>query len=394
MAKQRLDRVELGRITTENIYTRDGSLLVKEGTIISYDLLSKLKRHKVAYQDILSEISIAHKEPDTISPEQMDKSIDAVSTVFQDVLSPKKVTSESAIPEKNVALVKKVVESLLDTINSSEELLYRVSEVMDADDYTYRHSVNVTVLTILTAKAMGYVEQEIKEIAMGALLHDIGKALIPGDLLQSNARLTPDEQAIMKDHPELGYELVKDMDLPHSVKQIIRLHHEKLDGSGYPMGLKGLDIPRYVRLVTVCDMYDAMTTTRSYRKRMPLHTALEILMRDAVYKIDSEVYRQMTSTICLYPTGLGVVLSDGRIGIVSKYRHMNPTRPVVQIVEFDIHKGNVDVEELDLEKNKVLFIVDTWNVNSFRNDFRKVLEDKPFYELEEKEQSQYTYSIS
>lgn len=395
MVDRRLDGIELGHVTAENIYSKDGSLLVKEGTIISYELISKLKKHKVNYRDILSEISTEYKAPDLVSPEELDASMCAVQTVFEDVMDPETIRTESAIPEDNIDLVKKVVDSLMDTLSSSEELLYRVSEVIGVDDYTYRHSVNVTILTILTAKAMGYTEPEIRQIALGALLHDIGKALVPAELLKKTDKLTAEEVIEMKKHPALGYELVKNMtSLPNSVKDIIHMHHEKIDGSGYPRGISGLDIPKHVRLVTVCDMYDAMTTSRVYRKKMPLHTALEILMNDAVYKIDQEVYRQMTSTICLYPTGMGVVLSDGRIGIVSKYRHSNPTRPIVQIVEFNIAQGDVKVEAVDMAKDRTLFILDSWDVNDFSKDFRNILDDHPFYSLDKKEQERFVKSIS
>lgn len=395
MVNQRLDGIELGHVTAENIYSNDGSLLVKEGTIISYELISKLKKHKVNYRDVLHRLSVANKEADLIPAKDMKESITSVRSVFDSVVSPDGVASGSAIPEDNVELVMKVVETLMDILMSSEELLYRVTEVIGIDDYTYRHSVNVTILSILTAKAMGYVEREIKEIAMGALLHDIGKTMVPGDLIKKEARLTDVETEIMKQHPALGYDLIKDMNLlPKSVKDIVRMHHEKMDGSGYPDGISGLEIPKHVRLVTVCDMYDAMTTTRSYRKRMPLHTALEILMKDSVYKIDPEVYRQMTSTICLYPKGMGVILSNGKVGIVSKYRHQNPTRPVVQIVEFDITSGQVEVEEIDLEVTKTLFIVDTWDVVDFSRDFNRVVDGEPFHAMEECDQLNYTSSIS
>lgn len=395
MVDRRLDGLELGHVTAENIYSNDGSLLVREGTIISYELISKLKKHRVNFKNVLSQISLEYREPDLIPAKELVTSLKTVQTVFEDVLSPDSVSTTSAIPEDNIELVKKVIDALMHTLSSSEELLYHVTEVMGVDEYTYRHSVNVTILSILTAKAMGYAESEIKEIALGALLHDIGKALVPGNLIKKKGRLTSEEETIMKEHPRFGYELVKNIDsLPKSVKDIVRLHHEKLDGSGYPNQISGLAIPRHVRLVTVCDMYDAMTTTRTYRKRMPLHTALEILMKDAVYKIDPEVYRQMTRTIRLFPTGMGVVLSDGRIGIVSKYRHQCPTRPIIHLVDFDIAQGKVQVEVVDLQRTKTLFIIDSWDVNDYSHDYKDKLDDHPFYEMDEDERLKYTSSIS
>ncbi len=394
MVNPRIDGVELGQVTAENIYSRDGNLLVKEGTIISYELISKLKKHKVNYREILTSIAEDFKDGPVIPDEVMIDSADVVKKVFDDVINRDKATPESAIPVENLDLVKRVVEELMALLMNSDDLLYHLSEVMNIDDYTYRHGVNVTILSILTAKAMGYKYGEIHEIAMGALLHDIGKAAVPGALIRKSTRLTPEEIEIIKEHPQLGYELVKDLDaVPKSVKDIIHYHHEKLDGSGYPEGLSGLDIPKHVRLVTVCDMYDAMTTSRSYRKRMPLHTALEILMKDSVYKIDPEVYRQMTGTICLYPKGMGVILSNGKVGIVSEYRHQNPTRPVIQVVDFDLTQGSVNVEAIDLEIIKTLFIIDTWDVSGFSTDFSKSVDKSPFHSLPETERDSYTSSI-
>jgi putative nucleotidyltransferase with HDIG domain len=139
---------------------------------------------------------------------------------------------------------------------------------MDSDNYTYHHSVNVAILSILTAKSMHYSESDIKTIALGALLHDIGKAQVAGGLVQKPGELSSTEKDEMKKHPEYGYQLIKNIPtLSYAVKQIVRLHHEKLDGSGYPLGLSGMEIPNYVRLITVCDMYDAMTADRIYRKK-------------------------------------------------------------------------------------------------------------------------------
>ena len=389
-----LDGFELGHRTMEPIYTRDGHLLVNEGTIVSYELLKKLKKHEIRSIKTLNEFSRNLEEP-TVPEETMEASIRVVKEVFNDVLYSEKISSQNTIPDEHLAMVQEVIQNLLDTIYASEDLLYTVTSLIETDAYTYRHSVNVSILSILTAKSMGYMENEIKEIAMGALLHDIGKAAIGPDLLNKTERLSDEEMTRMKSHPERGYQLVKNMKhVPYAVKQIIRYHHEKLDGSGYPEGMKGLQIPRYVRIVTLCDMYDAMSTTRTYRKKMPIHTTLEILMKDATYKIDPEVYRHMTMRICLFPTGLGVLLSDGQVGIISKYKHQNPTRPNVQIVDMKTTKGKIVTRELNLEIERTLFIIDTWHIQDFDANFNTIFEQDAFNDLSDSEKARFASSLA
>lgn len=394
MTGDKRQELALGYKTAEPIYSRDGHLLLSEGTVISYEILSKLKKHNINYYQTLMELQEETKGEDLIDEATMTSSVNVVKSVFEEVMAKDDKGVKPTIPDDYIQLVTKVIEEIMDILYGSEDLLYTVTELIKSDDYTYRHSVNVTILSILTAKKLGYTELEIKEIALGALLHDIGKALVKDGLIQKEARLSPDEEAEIKRHPELGYKLVKDMDsLPESVKQIILLHHEKLDGSGYPRGITGLSIPKYVRLVTVCDMYDAMTTNRQYRKKMPIYTALEILMKDAVYKIDADIYRKMSSTICIYPHGQGVLLSDGRIGVISYYRHQNPTRPIVKVIDYNLSDRHVDVQDIDLLRQRTLFIIDTWHLDDFKSGYQNLIDKDTFNDLSDKEKNRFSKNI-
>jgi len=377
MTVKKTDELELGAEVKEPILNRDGSLLLNKGAIVNYELVSRLKKHDIDFIDkievVTSEIEVADMVQGlTIDEEKMQTSINVVKEVFASALSDSEGNIRNAIPEQHLTLVKEVIDDIMTIITTSEDLLYRIKDLFDADDYTYRHSVNVCVLSIMTAKALNYNEDEIRNIALGSLLHDIGKAHVKYGLVQKPTPLTEEEKEEMKMHATYGYELVKDMPtLPYSVKQIIRLHHEKCDGSGYPLKLKGMEIPQYVRIVTVCDMYDAMTANRIYRKPMPIHVALEVLMRDCVYKLDRKVYRAMSSTICIFAIGEGVMLSDGRVGIVSGYRHQCPSRPKVKIFDFSTKTGDFDVVEINLEEENTLFIIDTWDVDSFKAFFNR-----------------------
>ncbi len=356
----------LGNEIIEPVYSKQGTMLVKKGTVINNDVLSKLLSHNVDVVYVLNALKKDIKQEGIISEPKMQKSVSIIKNVFDDVMNQEKLGVKAVIPNENVKLVEEVLELLIETLEQADQILYTVVDLLQSDEYTYKHNVNVAILSILTAKALNYKKEDIKHIALGALLHDIGKMRVSPSLINKPSSLTLEERIEVEKHAEFGYEITEMVkQIPFLSKQIIRLHHEKLDGSGYPLGLKGIEIPEYVKIVTVCDMYDAMTTNRVYRAKMPIYKALEHLMSDAVYKIDPLIYRTLTSNICIFPPGSGVVLSDGRIGVVTRFRHANPSRPWVKVINFNDKNNFLDVEEVNLENERTIFILDTWDVELF-----------------------------
>ncbi len=356
----------LGNQIVEPVYSEHGMMLIKKGTVINNDVLAKLLSHNVDVVYVLNALKGNVEKKSMIPEPQMEKSVKAIKRVFDDIMHQEKLGVKAVIPYENVKLVEEVLELLLETLEQADEILYTVVDLLQSDAYTYKHNVNVAILSILTAKALDYKIEDIRHIALGALLHDIGKMRVPQELINKPGALTLEERREVEKHPELGYEITESVSqIPYLAKQIIRLHHEKLDGSGYPLGLKGIEIPEYVKIVTVCDMYDAMTTNRIYRGKMPIYRAMDVLMTEAVYKIDPKIYRTLTSTICIFPPGSGVVLSDGRVGIVSNYRNANPSRPRVRVLNLGSINNYLEVEEINLENERTLFIKDTWDVELF-----------------------------
>lgn len=369
-AKQIKDEL-IGQRIESPIYSKDGYLLLSKGTVVNYSVLSKLKRNSINTADLLNSLSEDITSINTVDDDKMSESLNVVKKVFDDILTKNANGVSSAIPPEHMELVENVVASLVESLSNSKELIYTVSDMAEFASYTYTHSVNVTILSILTAKALNYSKSDINNIALGAFLHDIGKMLVDQTLITKPASLTDDERKKVEKHPKNGYSLIKEIDsISFTTKQIVLLHHEKLDGSGYPFGLKGIEIPEYVRIVTICDMYDAMTTDRVYRGKMPIYKVLEILMTDAVFKIDRKIYRHMSENICIHPPGSGVVLSNGKVGIVSLYRFENPSRPNVRVLDFESDVTDIKVTNLNLEKTQTIFIVDTWDVNELKNGFK------------------------
>lgn len=356
----------LGNEIIEPVYSKHGTMLVKKGTVINNDVLSKLLSHNVDVVYVLNALKKDIKQEGIIPAPKMEKSVTTIKKVFDDIMNQEKLGVKAVIPYENVKLVEEVLELLIETLEQADKILYTVVDLLQSDEYTYKHNVNVAILSILTAKALNYKKEDIKHIALGALLHDIGKMRVSPSLINKPSSLTLEERIEVEKHAQFGYEITEAVSqIPFLSKQIIRLHHEKLDGSGYPLGLKGIEIPEYVKIVTVCDMYDAMTTNRVYRSKMPIYKALEHLMTDAVYKIDPAIYRTLTSNICIFPPGSGVVLSDGRVGVVTHFRHANPSRPRVRVIHLNGKNNYLDIEEVNLENERTLFIQDTWDVDFF-----------------------------
>lgn len=158
-----------------------------------------------------------------------------------------------------------------------------VAVVKTRDKYTDEHSHNVAKYALAVAKSMNLSEEDCSHIYMGCQLHDLGKVYIPNSVLNKNSSLTDEEYEIMKAHPQQGYEVITKLDIFHgtSVADIVRYHHERVDGTGYPLGLKQHEIPIEARIVAVCDAYDAMTTNRSYREAMQPEEALSIIRASA-----------------------------------------------------------------------------------------------------------------
>lgn len=350
-----LDKVESGQKLGRSIYGDSGSLLLGAGITLTDTLIGKLKDNLIYYVYIDDEMSKGIEIKPLIEDLTMIKTVKSIKEVMETSLYENKAKGRSGVvPIKMYRKIMDTIQDLIKELESNEDLLYTVSELMGTDMYTYKHCVNVAVLSILTAKTYGYTEEQVRNIAMGALLHDIGKIEISTELLNKNGDLDEVEMIEVMKHSSYGYEVVKnDSVISSYAKQIVKFHHEKLDGSGYPEGLKGDEIPDYVQIVTISDMFDAMTSDRSYRTRMPVYKTLEILMGEAVFRIRPKILSHFIQNICIYPPGTAVFLTDGREGIVVDYRKKSPDRPIIRILK-DVKRK--EIYEIDLLHELTVFI--------------------------------------
>lgn len=243
---------------------------------------------------------------------------------------------------------------LIEEILSRPDVLVSLNDIGTTDDSTLVHSVNTTVFSLLLGQRMNLSYAELKSIAEGTVLHDIGKTMINPQILYKSGRLNIEEFDVVKQHTILGYELLKKNPILSELSRIISLqHHERLDGSGYPYGLSGNEINISSKIVAIADMYDALTAERCYRKSMTNHQAYEVLSKEAVDKIDAGLLAVFLKNIAIYPNGSLVKLSDGTRAVVKNQNEGLPLRPVVMVI--DDYKGKT-VKLYDLNLAEMLNI--------------------------------------
>lgn len=262
-------------------------------------------------------------------------------------------SKSSVITNKSVSEFSNMAGDVISSVMSSDEILYNMVNIKSYDNYTYSHSLMVSLFSVLIGYNMQMTDKELHEIAMCALMHDIGKIDIPVDIINKKGKLSEEEFAIVKHHPTLAAERL--MSSPLVSMKIIRgieSHHERFDGSGYPYGTCGKDISLYGRILAVADVYDALTSKRSYRDPWNSAEALEYLISLSDIQFDTDVVNSFLSVVAAYPVGSIVKLSNSFIGIVVKNIPGAAMRPTVRIVEPLALRGTD---------------IDLWNDNDYLN---------------------------
>ena len=238
----------------------------------------------------------------------------------------------------NTQKAKSIVAELANNIIENSDAAIWLTNLKSRDEYTAIHSVNVCVLSLAFGKALGLENNQLTELGIGALLHDIGKMYVSLETLNKPGKLTNKEFNTIKLHPVTGYKmLLKSKGLSDNSLDIVKSHHERLDGTGYPDGLKEDEIRYLTRLVTIIDVYDAITSDRVYHDGMTSHEALKSMYEWAPGNFDIQLVQSFIRSIGIFPVGSLVELKSGHIGLVVKTNEEQRLKPVL-IMVMDRHK--------------------------------------------------------
>lgn len=213
------------------------------------------------------------------------------------------------------------------TTISMFDMLHNTRKITDS---TFTHSMNVAIISRMIGMWLDYNQEALDILTLGGLLHDIGKCKIPPEILNKPGRLTANEFALIKHHPSLGYEMIKDQNLSMRVKEITLSHHERCDGSGYPLGLNGDQIDDYANIVAIADVYDAMTADRCYRRGVCPFEVIASFEQDGLEKFKPQFITGFLERIANTYIGNHVLLSNGSMGKIVLINKSHLTRPVIQ----------------------------------------------------------------
>ncbi|MFL0800082.1 MAG: HD-GYP domain-containing protein [Agarilytica sp.] len=263
----------------------------------------------------------------------------------------------------DVTPVAELAEDINNSILNNPNALQCLSQIREKDKYLLEHSVNVGILMSIFSTYLGFDKPTVKELTTGALLHDIGKIRVPSEVLNKPGALSDDEWVEMKRHVVYGQAvLTKSEGISDIAKSICALHHERLDGSGYPMGLVGDDIQIYGRIAAVVDVYDAVTASRCYHEGMSPFKAMKLLLSLADNHFDRSLVYSFIRCMSVYPVGTVVELDNGRLGVVIESNLETPNKPRLRIFYNMTHKHYEKPSLLDLASSSVENeIIKTWH---------------------------------
>ncbi len=321
-----VDCMSVGMIVGENLYNQTGDLLLSRGTALTPEFISAIERLK--YNGIYIEDDLS-KDIDVInivSDRKRANIVKGIKGAF------KELGRGTPNARQTLEAAKSKIEDIVDEICKNPDLMINMVDMKVFDDYTYYHSVNVAILSIVIGVALGLDRGELCNLGYGALLHDIGKVFIDKALLNKKEKLTDEEFRILKEHSLLGYEHIKQgFGVSKSSCMAILDHHERYSGGGYPNGTKGEEISLYGRIISVADVYDALTSDRPYRKAMIPAEAIEYIMASTEVLFDPKIVAVFVKKIAPYPVGTCVKLSNGLVGIVLENREELCLRPRLRI---------------------------------------------------------------
>lgn len=311
MRFMRTQDIKPGMVTAKSIYDNSGTLLIPANhTITDDDIMQMLTLNCVGI--CIYDMQLDSGESNSIMTRQ--ERTQAVST-------------EKTIDiDKVVFYTNQIVSETL----SRSDLSRNLQDMRLHHNATYNHCINVSLYATACGIGLGMQLKELQDLAAAAMLHDIGKNAIDISILDKSGKLTLEERNIINEHPVLGCEILcKNLSISTAVKAGVLSHHENEDGSGYPQGLKDNDIPLIAKIIHVADVYDALCSKRSYKDNYQVSECIEFLLSHCGTMFDICVVRTFIKYLVVYPVGVDVELSDGRIARVIKNRARFIQRPVV-----------------------------------------------------------------
>lgn len=353
-----IDELIGNEILAVPVMSNDEKVLIQSDTVLREEFIERLREYGIE--------SVYIKDADEIRKEKKAKADNqtasyTIEETFEESQNVIKQVLSKHIYKHNEELkkVSEEAESVIDNILSEPNVVEAVTEIRNISTDMYSHCLNVCILSTIMAIRLKMNERQIRNVSKGAILHDIGLKYITTNYIDRNTdEMTSEEQLEYKKHTVYGYSSIQEEEwLPEPVKEIILLHHEQMDGEGFPFRQKGDKLRNEVKLVALCDVFDSLISGIG-NKKVKMYEAVENIKAYVGTKFDPTIASKFLETVAAYPVGVKVVLSNGEVGEVIRQNREALERPVIKVTGM-ADGSNCEEKEVDLLKALTLFIVDT-----------------------------------
>lgn len=356
--------VESGMVLGKDVLSKNGEILLAKGIEITSAVTIRrlLNQHGVALITVEKEKTLPAIEEITYERQVIDplEGIEdqEVIRVINEITENREVIKESfdkfvrgeKVEKKDI---EKRIEDTLEVFKKSANIFQIMQNVKYLDDITYSHCHNVSLISYTIGRWLDLKENDLRDLALAGMLIDIGKVQIDQKLLNKKGQLTEDELWDLRNHSILSHEIIKDYDfISERVKRAVLLHHERMDGSGYPLGIKGDEIPLFARIIAVADVYNALTSDRPYRDKKTPFAAIKILETEYMGKLDTSILYLFLRRIASNYIGQRILLNNEQRGEIIFIPQHNIYRPIIKI------QDSQEVIDLSEKQNMHLDIVE------------------------------------
>jgi HD-GYP domain-containing protein (c-di-GMP phosphodiesterase class II) len=371
MRRVETSQLQSGDRLGQDVYTLAGGLpLLRAGVRISDSYRQALERSGILAVWIDDGLSEGIEPLEVVGDATKARANAAIRDALKDVS--RTFATGGTLPAATIEEIKAVAEMIVSDIAANIHSALALNDLASADGYTLKHSLAVTTiglsLGLRVMRKYGWIDAEgfqrydriedrLVALGTGLLLHDIGKLAVPDEILQKAGPLDEAEWQAMRTHPTAGVQILQKAEgISPLSRAVVRSHHERWDGSGYPDGISGDDIHQFARIAAVADVFDALTSERSYRSALPMDRGCDFIVNRSGTAFDPQVVDVFQSVVAPYPPGSGVVLSDGSHALVKQVRQHGVRRPIVRVVT-DASGALVTPREVDLSRVPDLSIV-------------------------------------
>ncbi|KEI06445.1 HD family phosphohydrolase [Clostridium sp. K25] len=338
-----INRVYEGEILGKNIFTNDGGILLRAGVKLTDHYINKLKQLGVLYLYIKDEQLEDVDVEDIHFAKIKQVAMKSINNIIKNIHQCNYKKTKDSL---------NVIENLIDYIIEDGDVNKSLYDIKTYDNYTYVHCVDTGIMSGFLGLSLNFREYDLKELGKGAILHDIGKTQVPLKILNKNGPLNDEEFAEIKKHPIYGKNILKkNFSISDVVLNVVEQHHERVDGTGYPYGLKGNSISKHGKVACICDVYDALSSDRCYRKKIKPNEVYEFILGQSEKMFDCDIVQKFKETFSIFPLGCCVKLSNGIEGYVVKQNKGFPDRPIIRVIYNFKTKESISFYEINLLKN-------------------------------------------